>query len=136
MHGLLDDMERTKQTHITSWSSSSSSSFHIHDQNLLVTKVLPIYFPKQKYDFHTFRLQLTDWGFDDTTSNTAKNDHTVSFFHPCFQKGNASMCRFMRCGRQEKQQQYGQQEKALPTTTNGGGGGDNAAIHHNIHQVW
>merc|ERR1711971_497333 len=41
-----------------------------------------------------FRSHLKDWGFD----NPNPTDNEI-FFHPCFQKAEPSLCRYMRCGK-------------------------------------
>jgi len=94
LHGLLEDMEQGGQTGIISW-ARDGNSFCIHNPKVFAETVLPTYFSSLGA-FAKFRSQLDDWGFDNVDGG--------SFFHPCFQKGKPTMCRFMRCGRTEEEE--------------------------------
>jgi hypothetical protein len=107
LHGLLEDMEKVGQStncsRIVSW-APDGKSFSIHNEELFSAQILPTYFfntitkKNEEGLFAKFRSQLDDWGFDHIAESGA-------FFHPCFQKGQASMCRFMRCGRKTEEKE-------------------------------
>ena len=113
LYGLLDDAARTGQTHVVGW-LPGGKSFCIRNVGEFATKFLPVYFPvlalsaveKSGLPSHqtgvnngtvtttilvkTFVSRLVDdWGFGLEAGG--------SFFHPCFQSGNISLLKFMRC---------------------------------------
>jgi Pyruvate/2-oxoacid:ferredoxin oxidoreductase delta subunit len=92
LHGMLEDLEKVGHASIVSW-TVDGKSFRIHDTEQFVSSFLGRYFS----GFITliqFRSQLTDWGFD--SPNPMDNE---TFFHPCFQKSDPSLCHYMRCGK-------------------------------------
>jgi HSF-type DNA-binding len=98
LHALLEDVEKVgPATSIVSW-SPDGSSVHVKDQQVFETTILPSYFPHLRgpLAYSKFQSLLKDWGFDQLGAGV--------FLHPCFQKSNISMCRFMRCGRKEEDQ--------------------------------
>ena len=111
LYGLLDDAARTEQTHVVGW-LPGGKSFCIRDVREFATKFLPVYFPGLALSaveggglsthqtgmnnvtttiiVKTFVSRLVDdWGFGQEAGG--------SFFHPCFQSGNISLLKFMRC---------------------------------------
>lgn len=99
LHGMLEDAEKNGQTSIVSW-TVDGRSFRIHEPAQFVIIFVGQYFGgsieignDQNGDRLTeFRSHLKDWGFDNPNSM----DNNV-FFHPCFSKGDPSLCRYMRC---------------------------------------
>jgi hypothetical protein len=92
LHGMLEDVEKVGHVSIVSW-TVNGKSFRIHDTEQFVSSFLGRYFN----GFTTliqFCSQLTDWGFDNP--NPMDNE---TFFHPCFQKSDPSLCHYMRCGK-------------------------------------
>jgi hypothetical protein len=92
LHGLLDDVEKADHTSIISW-SADGKTFQIHNQALLTSKILRLYFQYKGFD--EFRDQLDAWGFCDEQR---------CFFHPCFVRGQPMLCRHMRCSRKPVQE--------------------------------
>jgi len=99
LHGMLEDAERVGQITIVSW-TADGKSFRIHDLERFESGFLGQYFGtigngNGKGDRLTqFRSHLKGWGFD----NPNPMDSEI-FFHPCFQKGDPSLCHYMRCGK-------------------------------------
>ena len=98
LHGMLDDVEKTGSSQIVSW-SADGKSFQIHDPDEFVSAVLGKYFKKYVGGIvrrlTQFRSDLKDWGFEDSVDG----NFVETFTHHCFQKGQANLCRYMRCGR-------------------------------------
>jgi hypothetical protein len=99
LHGMLDDVERIVQTNIVSW-NADCKSFRIHDPDAFVSYILVKYFKKYVGGIASrltqFRSDLIDWGFEDVVDGNRMGE---TFTHHCFQKGQANLCRYMRCGR-------------------------------------
>jgi len=99
LHGMLDDVERSGQTNIVSW-NADGKSFRIQDPDAFVSFILGKYFKNYvggiASRFTQFRSDLMDWGFEDAVDG---NRMVETFTHHCFQKGQANLCRYMRCGR-------------------------------------
>jgi len=97
LHGMLEDAEKVGQITIVSW-TADGKSFRIHDLERFVSSFLGQYFGSignGKGDrLNQFLSHLKDWGFD----NPNPMDSEI-FFHPCFQKGDPSLCHYMRCGK-------------------------------------
>lgn len=99
IHGMLDDVERIGQTAIVSW-NADGKSFRIHDPDAFVSLILGKYLKKYVGGIASrltqFRSDLKDWGFEDAVDGNRMGE---TFTHHCFQKGQANLCRYMRCGR-------------------------------------
>jgi len=99
LHGMLDDVERIGQSSIVSW-NADGKSFRIHDPDAFVSYILGKYLQKYMGGIASrltqFRSDLKDWGFEDAVD---RNGMGETFTHHCFQKGQANLCRYMRCGR-------------------------------------
>ena len=93
LHGMLEDVEKVGHSSIVSW-TVDGKSFRIHDTEQFVSSFLGRYFSGVS-TLIQFRSQLADWGFD----NPNPKDNNETFFHPCFQKSDPSLCHYMRCGR-------------------------------------
>jgi hypothetical protein len=93
LHGMLEDVEKVGHSSIVSW-TVDGKSFRIHDTEQFVSSFLGRYFSGVT-TLIQFRSQLADWGFD----NPNPKDNNETFFHPCFQKSDPSLCHYMRCGR-------------------------------------
>lgn len=91
LHALLDDMEKAEHTGIISW-SADGSAVQVTNQQLFESTILPAYFGAAS-TYSKFESQLKDWQFE-------RIGHSI-FLHPCFQKSRVSMCRFMRCRKQD-----------------------------------
>ncbi len=98
LHGMLDDVEKIGKSQIVSW-NADGKSFRIHDPDAFVSIVLGKYFKKYVGGIASrltqFRSELKAWGFEDSVDG----NFVETFTHHCFQKGQASLCRYMRCGR-------------------------------------
>jgi len=119
LHGMLDDVEKIGKTQIVSW-NADCKSFRIHDPDAFVSFILGKYFKKYVGGIASrltqFRSDLKDWGFEDTVDS---NQISETFTHHCFQKGQANLCRYMRCGRkvaEPARQQIVTSAPAQPTT--------------------
>ena len=99
LHGMLDDVERIGQSSIVSW-NADGKSFRIHDPDAFVSFILGKYLKKYVGGIASrltqFRSDLKDWGFEDAVDGNGMGE---TFTHHCFQKGQANLCRYMRCGR-------------------------------------
>jgi hypothetical protein len=90
LHGLLDDADKANQTSIISW-STDGKSFRLHNAEVFASKILCSYFPDMSW--REFCARLDDWGFVFEQE---------SFFHPCFVRGEPTLCRHMRCGQRRQ----------------------------------
>jgi hypothetical protein len=90
LHGLLDDADEANQTSIISW-SADGKSFRLHNEEVFSLRILRHYFPDMGW--REFCARLDDWGFVFEQE---------SFFHPCFVRGEPTLCRHMRCGQRRQ----------------------------------
>jgi len=99
LHGMLDDVERIGQSEVVSW-NVDGKSFRIHDPDAFVSFILGKYLNRYVGGIASrltqFRSDLKDWGFEDAVDGNRMGE---TFTHHCFQKGQANLCRYMRCGR-------------------------------------
>lgn len=99
LHGMLEDVEKIGKTQIVSW-NADGKSFRIHDPDSFVSFILGKYFKTYVGGIASrltqFRSDLKDWGFEDAVDGNGMGE---TFTHHCFQKGQANLCRYMRCGR-------------------------------------
>ena len=106
LHGMLEDVEKVGHSSIVSW-TVDGKSFRIHDTEQFVSSFLGRYFSGVS-TLIQFRSQLADWGFD----NPNPKDNNETFFHPCFQKSDPSLCHYMRCGRKVNNNSINNNNKA------------------------
>jgi len=114
LHGMLGDVERIGQTNIVSW-KADGKSFRIHDPDAFVSFILGKYLKKYVGGIASrltqFRSDLKDWGFEDVVDGNRMGE---SFTHHCFQKGQANLCRYMRCGRKSVESTRHQKMNNVP----------------------
>ena len=118
LHEVLQDVERIGQTNIVSW-NADGKSFRIHDPDAFVSFILEKYF-KTKYfggiasRLTQFRSDLKDWGFEDAVDGNRMGE---TFTHHCFQKGQSSLCRYMRNGRRKTEESRQETKNNTPMNT-------------------
>jgi hypothetical protein len=85
LYEMLEEMERTGNEHIVSW-SAHGKAFKVHNLKAFVTKIVPMYFKQSKYK--SFQRQLYFYGFTRITSGP----HVGSYGHPEFIRGSKAAC--------------------------------------------
>lgn len=95
LHTLLEEAGREGFHNIVSW-VQDGSAFKVHDSDSFVNIIMPNFFDQSKYE--SFRRQLNLYGFTRVTRGANKG----YISHPCFMKGNRSLCkRITRKGKEE-----------------------------------
>jgi hypothetical protein len=90
LHGLLNDIENAGSTGIIAW-TPDGKSFRIQNDHLFASTILRVYFPQLgegASGLMKFKSELLAWGFESVENGM--------FMHPCFQREDVSMCRFLR----------------------------------------
>jgi HSF-type DNA-binding len=85
LYELLEDVEESGQDHIISW-VNNGKGFRVHNLDLFVSDIIPIYFKQSKYK--SFQRQLYFYDF----KRVSKGAGTGSYYHPMFVRGNKTRC--------------------------------------------
>jgi len=91
LHEMLSEVERNGFQDIISW-EPDGMAFKVHDCQLFVDKVMPLYFDQSRYE--SFRRQLRKYGF----SRLHKDRYRGAYHHKYFQKANRQLCKYITRG--------------------------------------
>jgi len=101
LHDLLEEATVQNFEHIVSW-NPSGLSFKVHDREAFMNEVLPRYVSQTRYK--SFVRQLNMWGYICMHGGRTAPERG-SYRHPCFVRGNPSLCANMvRCKIKSKNQ--------------------------------
>ena len=95
LHGLLQDLEKIGSTGVISW-NPDGKSFRLQNGHLFASTLLKTYFSHMgegALGLMNLKIELKAWGFEALDNGR--------YMHPCFQRDDASMCRFLRRGEDE-----------------------------------
>ncbi|KAG7342654.1 HSF-type DNA-binding protein [Nitzschia inconspicua] len=85
LYEMLEDVEENGQDHIISW-VNNGKGFQVHNLDLFVEQIIPIYFKQSKYK--SFQRQLYFYNFKRVSKGAAMG----SYYHPMFVRGNKTRC--------------------------------------------
>jgi hypothetical protein len=95
LHEMLGEVQTTGFQDIISW-EPDGMAFKVHDCQLFVEKVMPLYFDQSRYE--SFRRQLRKYGF----SRLNKDRYRGAYHHKHFQKVNKQLCKYIKRGTKSK----------------------------------
>lgn len=90
LHRMLDEFDHQKKEKAVSW-SIDGSSFHVYNQERLLSELLPKYFSRFM-SWNEFTAELSNWGFVCFTSGPQQG----AFIHRLLLKGKPAICKQMR----------------------------------------